>query len=99
MPVLKYKKYYTLMLDQNKALFEKFRTIHDAFEKDQEQHAKVFHSFGLDVLDTIRFWERKLCAGMERGKNSAYSNKLADKFWGEVRAEYPLVDMIGVKNK
>jgi hypothetical protein len=45
----------------------------------------------------IRFWERKLCSGMEKGNNSVYSNKLADKFWNEVRAYFPNIDQVGLK--
>ena len=60
---------------------------------------KEFNSFGLDVVDTIRFWERKLCSGMEKSNNGVYSDKLADKFWEVVRERYSHIDMVGVKSK
>ena len=98
MAVTKYKKYYTLMTTQNEALFAQFRKVHDAYSLDKKTHVAAFNTIGFDVVDTIRFWERKLCAGMERGAHNVYSNKLADKFWEEVRSEYPLIDLVGVKD-
>ena len=81
---------------QNQKLFDSFATAHAAFVLDQTKHAQPFHTIGRDVLDMIRFWERKLCAGMERGTNSQYSSKLAEKFWGEVRTHFSHIDLVGV---
>lgn len=99
MATQKFKKYYTLMTDQNKDLFDKFEKIHNAYLINKEANEKEFHKVGLDVVDTIRFWERKLCSGMERGKNAVYSDKLADKFWNEVRTRFSHIDMVGLKSK
>ena len=97
MPTPKYKKYYDLMIDQNKQLFSSFSEVHTRFSEDSDKHADSFHSLGRDVTDTIRFWERKLCAGMERGTNSQYSSILAEKFWTEVRKNFPHIDQVGIK--
>jgi len=95
----KFKKFYTLMCDQNEDLFNKFDKIHADYIMNSKANEKKFHEVGLDVVDTIRFWEQKLCAGMERGNNAVYSDKLADKFWEEVRARYSHIDLVGVKSK
>jgi hypothetical protein len=98
MPLQKYKKYYQLMVEQNKDLFDRFLLTHTAFVQnmtDQKVQHK-FHQEGRDVLDVIRFWERKLCAGMERGTNGQYSSKVAEKFWNEVRKTYTHIDVVGV---
>ncbi|MBP7740857.1 hypothetical protein KA089_01590 [Candidatus Woesebacteria bacterium] len=101
MPVTKYKKYYTLMTEQNKQLFDDFEVLNNEFAMNQKSRltATKFHKIGLEVVDIVRFWERKLCSGMERGNNSVYSDKLADKFWTEVRNRFTQIDMVGVKSK
>jgi len=99
MAIQKFKKFYTLMTEQNEDLFNKFEKIHADFVMNQEMHSDKFHAVGRDVVDVIRFWERKLCSGMERGNNSVYSDKLADKFWETVRTRFSHIDMVGVKSK
>ncbi|NCO12127.1 MAG: hypothetical protein COZ34_05270 [Candidatus Pacebacteria bacterium CG_4_10_14_3_um_filter_34_15] len=101
MAITKYKKYYTLMTEQNKKLFDDFEIINNDFEMNSSSRLNTtkFHKVGLEVVDVVRFWERKLCSGMERGNNSVYSDKLADKFWTEVRSRFSQIDMVGVKTK
>lgn len=84
------------MRQSNQELFNRF----GAFTTDSlsnPERSKDFEEVGLEVLDTVRFWERKLCSGMERGRHAQYSTQLADKFWQQVRSDYPLVDQVGVK--
>jgi len=97
MPIQKFKKYYQLMITQNQKMFDAFALVHTNFVNDPEKYASQFHSEGIDVLDTIRFWERKLCSGMEKGHNGQYSIKLAEKFWGEVRKHFSHIDQVGVQ--
>lgn len=99
MPVQKYKKYYDLMLQQNKKDFDAFLLVHTAFVNGDPNATEAFHTQGRDIVDTIRFWERKLCAGMEKGINSQYSVKLAEKFWNEVKKTYTHIDMVGVRTQ
>jgi hypothetical protein len=97
MPIPKYKKYYQLMREQDDKLFAAFAPAHAAYTLNPDANAEAFHRLGRPVLDSIRFWERKLCAGMERGANAAYSARVAEKFWAEVRAEFPQIDQVGLK--
>lgn len=101
MAITKYKKYYTLMTEQNKKLFDEFEIVNNEYEMNNKSRitATKFHKIGLEVVDVVRFWERKLCSGMERGNNSVYSDKLADKFWNEIRTRFSQIDMVGVKTK
>ena len=85
------------MVTQNQKMFDDFKKLHDAYSLDKSKHEKAFHQEGRDVLDMIRFWERKLCSGMEKGTNSQYSSKLAEKFWDEIRKTYSLIDLVGVE--
>ena len=84
------------MQNQNKPLLEKFRMIHDGFAVQPEKWSEQFHQVGRDVLDVIRDWERRLCSGTERGHYAQYSVKLAEKYWQEVKKEFPLIEKVGV---
>lgn len=94
----KFKRMYELMREQHASLFASFAPIHDAFAKNKTNE-EAFHSVGRDVTDVIRDWERRLCAGMERGMHGQYSNKVAEKFWGEVKKEFPLIELVGVRSR
>ncbi len=87
------------MTKQNKKLLDEFKKINHQLEVTPNSRLlkTKFNQVGFEVVDIVRFWERKLCAGMERGNHSVYSNKLADKFWGEVRKDFPKIDLVGVK--
>jgi hypothetical protein len=95
----KYKKYYQLMTERNKELFDKFSPIHTGFATDADAWADKFHTIGRDVVDVIRDWERRLCSGTEKGGYAAYSAKLAEKFWAEIKKDYPLIDQVGLRKK
>lgn len=84
------------MISQNQKMFDDFLAVHNNFILNEKKFADQFHSQGRDVLDMIRFWERKLCAGMEKGVNSQYSSKLAEKFWNEIKKTYSHIDLVGV---
>lgn len=94
----KYKQYFRDMSDQNEELFNQFQEIHDNYLKDRKTWSKQFHSVGQQVVDIMRDWERRLCSGMERGANSVYSMKLADKFWSEIKKRYSHIELVGVKS-
>ncbi len=95
----KYKQYYQKMIDENKDLFFKFLNIHDKFKADKLKWSDQFNEVGRDVMDVIRDWERRLCSAMGKGQYSSYSHRLADKFKDEVRKDYELIDLVGVKVK
>jgi hypothetical protein len=92
----KYKLYYDLMVKNNSKLLDEFKVIHDHYQAEPNKYRASFNQVGRDVLDVMRSYERKLCSGMERTNNAAYSDKVAEKYWAEIRKTYPLVDQIGV---
>lgn len=94
----KFKQYFQQMVDQESELFSKFKVIHDGYVEDRKTYSKDFHEVGKQVIEVIHTWEQKLCCGMERGKNAVYSDKLADKFWAEVKTLYSHIDLVGVKS-
>lgn len=98
MAIPKFRKFYTLMTNQNEALFNKFEEVHANYVLNPKKNKEEFNKLGTEVVDIIRFWERKLCSGMERSNNAVYSDKLADKFWNEVRTRFSHIDMVGVKS-
>ncbi len=94
----KYKKYFQQMMDANAVEFAAFRPIHDGYKLDRKKWSKDFHEKGQKVIEIVRDWEQRLCAGMERGHNAVYSSKLAEKFWGEVRTQFSHIELVGVKS-
>lgn len=85
------------MCEENQEEFEIFKVLHDKYRLDKKTHQEKFNQAGEKIVKTIRKWEDNLCSTMEKGKNNAYSTRLAEKFWTEVRALFPLIDFVGVK--
>jgi len=94
----KYKQYFQEMMDGNEELFSQFKVIHDGYQIDRKQWSARFHAAGQPVVEIMRDWERRLCSGMERGKNAAYSARLAEKFWSEIKNYLPLIEKVGVRS-
>ncbi len=95
----KYKRFYQIMLEQNKEKFVAFKQVHDRYEQNKNETRDEFNLAGKPVLDIIRDWERRLCSGMERGQYAGYSSRLAEKFWIEVKKDFPLIEEVGVTIK
>lgn len=97
----KYAQYYKLMMEQQGELFAAFKPVHDAFAADRtnQEVAENFHTQGQKVVDVIRDWDRRLCAGMGRGTFSQYTQKLSETFWDRVRKDFTLIDLVGVRSK
>lgn len=97
MSISKYQQYYQKMIDQNHKLFDQFARIHALYQIEPDKHQQDFHKIGMEVLDLVRDWERRLCAAMGKGQFASYSHRLAEKFWSLVRQDFSLIDQVGVK--
>ncbi len=95
----KFQVFYDRVRVQHQALFDTFKEAHDLYVLNPVKWEQQFNAKGQPVLDLLRATERQLCAGMERGKYGAFSNKLAEKFWLLVKEEYPQIDFVGVVRK
>lgn len=93
----KYKQTFDEMLSKNRELFIKFKITHDMYATDPKSWKGQFDTEGQKILEIIRDYENKLCGHSEAGQYSKYSANLADKFWTEVRKNYPRIDFVGVK--
>ncbi len=85
------------MLKKNRELFIKFKITHDMYSADKKTWTKQFNEEGEKVLEIIREYENRLCGHSEQGQYSKFSANLAEKFWQEVRKNYPRIDFVGVK--
>lgn len=90
----KYQEYFKKMLDENQELFASFREIHDEYMRNSSVQEE-YNQAGKPVLEIIKEYEDRLCSRSESGY-AAFSGNLADKFWAEVRREFPMVDRIGI---
>ncbi len=97
MAVQKYRKFYKIMCEQNKTLFDEFQPVHDGYVLDPDTWEDRFHTLGRDVVDEMRSWERRLCSGMERGVNAQYSNRVSEKFWDEIKKRFSHIELVGVR--
>lgn len=96
---IKYKAYFQTMLADHSAEFGRFKGIHDLYSKDKKTHQAVYNDEGKAIVAIIRDYEKRLCGHMEKGNNAVYSARLAEKFWGEVRSMFPLIDFVGAEIK
>jgi len=93
----KYKQTFDQMLKTHRELFIKFKITHDMYAVDPKSWKEQFNEEGQKVLEIIREYEDKLCGYSEQGQYSKFSANLADKFWAEVRKNYPRIDFVGIK--
>jgi len=94
----KFKQYFDEMLAVNREQFIMFKILHDQYAANSRDKnlKRQFNEEGAKVLEIIRETESRLCNLSERGKFGKYSSNLSDKFWEEVRRNYPRIDDVGV---
>jgi hypothetical protein len=88
----KYKKQIEIMLTENKALFEEYSKLQDAYDSNHKKYKDELTDVKNRLLRVIRRNEDRLCARTENTHYSAYSENLALKFWEEIRIIYPKID-------
>lgn len=94
--MVKYKEYFKRMCEENKQIFSEFLYIHNLYKENKKANQVIFNEQGTEVRRIIEDWDRRLCKTMEKGNNATYSARLSEKFWGEVRTLFPLIDFVGV---
>lgn len=94
--MVKYKKAFKEMLEDNQKLFEEFKTTHDNFGKNPSKWKDKFNEEGTKILRVIRRYENNLCSRSENTGFAKYSANLSDKFWEQVRAFLPLIDNVKI---
>lgn len=85
------------MYSKNEDLFKRFRKVHDLFERDPDKYRKEFNAVGMEVTELMRVYVDDLCRTSESSGYGNYTSKLAEKFLTEVRADYPLIDDVGIE--
>lgn len=83
------------MCEENKKVFDEFLFIHNLYKENKKANQVIFNEQGVVVRKIIEDWDRRLCNTMEKGNNATYSARLSEKFWGEVRTIFPLIDFVG----
>ena len=97
MPTPLYRTILRELMQEHDAEFSAFAKAHDAYQKQGAKHQAKFNEVGTPVVEFLREGERRLCGKTERGTYSAYSSTLAEKYWKEVKAFFPLIDFVGAK--
>lgn len=84
------------MVEENKEMFDNFAKLHMEYSMDEDKFQEEFNTFGEKILLVIHEWENKLCSQSEKAGYSSYTGGLSEKFQGEVRSHFPLIDHIGI---
>lgn len=92
-----YQKTYKEMVAAHADEFLAFKTVHNQYRLDQTKYQAEFDTLGKPLLRIIEEYENRLCGKMEGAGRGTYSANLADKFRGEIKKDFPLIDFIGVK--
>lgn len=93
----KFTQTFNKMVEDHPDLFKEFKVIHDSYRQNRKELQKEFNEIGKQVMEVIREYEDRLCAGMERGVYGKYSDKVAEKFWDRIKKDYPLIELVGVE--
>jgi 5-methylcytosine-specific restriction endonuclease McrBC regulatory subunit McrC len=92
----KYKEYFDKMIEENKDIFEKFKTLHNNYSMDKDKYQEEFNKEGEKILAIAHEWENKLCSQSEKAGFSSYTGNLAEKFQAELKNLFPLIDHVGI---
>lgn len=93
----KYKTYIQKMYQEHKDLFDDFDAIHAQYALDQETNQQNFNDLGRPIQVILQEYENRLCRQSEKGQYGVFSDKLAEKYWEEVKKRYPYIEFIGVE--
>ena len=93
----KYRDIFRSIMKEHEDLFANFAQVHAAYSDNAKENQAVFNKVGEQVVELLRDGERTLCGKTEKGNNAVFSAKLADKYWKEVKAFFPLIDFVGAK--
>ncbi len=91
-----YRQAFRDLMNTHAKLFGDFKEVHDKFKLEQDKWKPEFDRIGKDILKIIEETENRLCSKMENSNRGKFSNTLSDKFRAEVRAYFPLIDLVGV---
>ena len=95
--MVKYKRQFQLMIDENKLLFSEFKKYHDLLDSGDGSVREEFNEIGRKVQRVVRRYENELCAKSENSGFGRYSENLSEKFWFEVRQYLPKIDKIEIE--
>lgn len=95
----KYKQLYQEMVETHKKEFDYFKRIHDLYRHDPKNWQVTFNQTGKQILEIARKWEKRLCGKMENSGHSAFSGNLSEKFWEEIKKDFPSIGMVGIINQ
>lgn len=86
------------MMAENKETFIIFKLLNDSLDNSPNDSVKraEFNKLGEKILEIVKKYEDILCGRTETSHFGKYSANLSEKFWGELRKNFSLIDEIGV---
>jgi hypothetical protein len=95
--MVKYKQIFNEMIQENKAVFADFKKLHDQYAQDEKKWKTDFDREGQKILLIVKRYENRLCGRSENSGYGKFSSGLTDKFWGEVKTLFPLIEFVGAE--
>ncbi len=95
--MVKYRQTYLDVVAAHKEEFEEFSRVHNLYKVNQRQNSKRFNEFGKRIREYLDIAVDRLCSKTEGSGKGVFSTNLSEKFWAEVKKDYPLIDFVGVE--
>lgn len=95
----KFKEYVKRMYEAESVFFDEFQALHDKYNLDQDRFQEEFNKTGEKALKIIADWEARLCKNSESAGYASYTGGLAEKFRGEIKKRFTMIDWVGVISK
>ena len=76
---------------------DSFQSIHNAYMRDRKSNQKKFNDEGIKIMEILRHYEKILCGKQERSDMARYSSSLSEKYWLEIKKDFPMIDFVGAK--
>lgn len=95
----KFKEYVKRMYEAEKVFFDEFQKLHDKYNLDQDKWQGEFNHEGEKAMKIIQEWETRLCKNSESAGYASYTGGLAEKFRGEIKKRFTMIDWVGVISK
>lgn len=95
---VKYKEFYKKTLKKNKSLFEDFEIVHEKYAKNPIKYKEEFNRIGGEIMVILKKAEDKLCFQSEQSRFAKYSEQLSQKFWDEVKKDFPKIEEVSTSS-
>lgn len=85
------------MKEKHQVELDSFQVIHNAYMRDRKTNQEKFNTEGAKTMEILRHYEKILCGKQERSDMARYSSNLSEKYWAQIKIDFPMIDFVGAK--